>query len=58
MKKGDWVLYTKTKEEGIIKDIRDTSAFVVFECANDWDNYENYTAERVPLKNLINLDKV
>lgn len=54
MKKGDRVHYipypncpTTEISNGIVKyiDPRTLSLFVVFHCNNDWDNYENYTAQ-------------
>lgn len=51
MKVGDKVNYycgRGTKDQnGIIKTLSSFSdrVFVVYNCNNDWDNYQNYTAE-------------
>jgi hypothetical protein len=29
------------------------TAFVVYNCSRDWDNYQNYTAARTPLVDLV-----
>ena len=40
-------------ETGIVKSIADENhAFVAYNCNNDWDNYENYTAARTRLEDL------
>lgn len=41
-------------ENGIIKEIReeDNAVFVVYNCNDDWDNYQNYTAARTNLSDL------
>ena len=48
--------YSKEKwENGIIKEIPDftlTSVRVVYNCANDWDNYKNYTSALTNIKDL------
>jgi len=52
MKKGDKVHYQpehygKHYENGIVKEVRTSGAvFVVYHCANNWDEYEEYTAAR------------
>jgi hypothetical protein len=58
-KAGDKVYYTTTGSQwetynGIIKSIsaRRNLAYVVYKCNNDWDNYQNYTAE------ATNMDKL
>lgn len=42
------------KENGIVKSIcKDGKhAFVVYSCAGNWHRYEDYTAERTPIKDL------
>jgi hypothetical protein len=54
--KNDKVTYISfnKSENGIVKSISDNDhVFVVYHCANDWDNYENYTAARTNIKDLI-----
>ena len=44
---GRWVLYTpgyKEPEKGKIKSWNDKFIFVVYKCADNWDDFENYTA--------------
>jgi hypothetical protein len=43
---GRAVTYTSigTKESGRIKSWNDRWIFVVYHCADDWDNYQDYTA--------------
>lgn len=46
MKKGDKVTYCPdfgAKEKGIVKEVRDAIAFVVYRCNEEWDRYEEYT---------------
>lgn len=53
--KGDKVHYTAphgTKENGKVKEVRETIAFVVYKCNNEWDNYENYTGQSTQLSDL------
>jgi len=53
--KGTKVTYKNEFEEekGIIKSLSGyTHAFVVYNCNNDWENYENYTAERTFIGDL------
>jgi hypothetical protein len=41
------VIYTNgvgDKEQGRIKSWNEKWIFVVYHCANDWDNYQDYTA--------------
>lgn len=40
------------KENGIIKQVRETEAFVVYKCADDWENYANYTGVLTDLTDL------
>ena len=42
-------------ENGKVKSLCDDSTshvFVVFNCAGEWDNFENYTAQRTPISDL------
>lgn len=41
-------------ENGIVKSIPDKGAFVfvVFNCANDWNNYQNYTGRSISVQHL------
>lgn len=43
---GKWVEYSShnTTEKGRIKSFNDKWIFVAFNCADDWDNFRNYTA--------------
>lgn len=41
---GRWVEYIPNRGLGRIKSWNDKFIFVVYECAGDWDNYQNYTA--------------
>ncbi len=43
--KSRWVEYNNinTKEKGRIKSWNDKWIFVVYNCADNWDNYMNYT---------------
>ena len=44
---GKWVIYTNSvgkKEEGKIKSWNEKWIFVVYNCADEWDNYRDYTA--------------
>lgn len=46
-----------TPERGVVKTIPeddDEHVFVVYHCNHDWDNYENFTAARTPIKSLLN----
>lgn len=52
-KKGDRVLYSGV-DKGIVKvdqEYKD-SVFVVYYCGEDWNDYENYTAQNTPLYKL------
>lgn len=45
--KGRYVFYTNgvgNKERGRIKSWNHQWVFVVYNCADEWDDYENYTA--------------
>lgn len=54
-KKGDKVTYKtpfKT-ERGIVKSLSSEGfVFVVYNCAEEWSDYENYTAARTAIKDL------
>lgn len=55
MKPGDKVTHEwfGKIERGIIKSLSGSDhAFVVYHCDENWDNYQNYTAERTQIKNL------
>jgi hypothetical protein len=60
LKVGDKVTYLFTNiakcefENGIVKSIPINGAFVfvVFNCNDDWDNYQNYTAQCVSIQHL------
>ena len=44
---GNWVVFHNgagATKRGQIKSWNDTYIFVVFNCANDWDNFLDYTA--------------
>lgn len=52
-KKGDKVLYNKV-EKGIVKhgQTERGDVFVVFNCGDNWDKYEDYTACNTPTRLL------
>lgn len=59
IKKGDKVHFKADQfakpENGIVKEVPENQkrwARVVFKCADDWDNYENYTAALTDVSNL------
>ena len=57
MKKGERVTYTVTGERGIIKSAGvsrkgKATYHVVFNCNNDWNNYEHYTAFMIYAEDL------
>lgn len=57
MKEGDKVYYTSPggkTENGIIKSIHEgrNTAYVVYKCAYDWDNYQDYTGIQTKLEDL------
>lgn len=39
-------------QNGIVKRIAEDGAFVVYNCDNDWDNYQNYTAALTKFEDL------
>jgi hypothetical protein len=46
--KGRWVLYVGfagERDKGRIKSWNQSFIFVVYKCDEDWDNYQNYTAQ-------------
>lgn len=61
LKVGDMILYRnykkRQKEEGRIKSIAKDGkhVFAVFNCNRDWDNYRDYTAQRVVIKDIIKI---
>lgn len=57
IKAGMRVQYTSphgTIENGIVKSVNEsgTAAFVVYNCGNDWDNYQNYTGQHTNINDL------
>jgi len=52
-KKGDKVLYSGI-DKGIVKTDQEykDSVFVVYSCCEDWNDYENYTAQNTPINKL------
>jgi hypothetical protein len=45
--RGRWVIYSARSvqsERGRIKDWTDQLIYVVYDCAGDWDRFEEYTA--------------
>ena len=49
---GKWVLYLPKNERGRIKSWNDLFVFVVYKCANNWDDYKNYTAATTKAEDL------
>jgi hypothetical protein len=53
---GHWVKYTRpyslTREKGKIKSWNNKYIFVVYKCANNWDNYQSYTGIATNPKDL------
>lgn len=51
---GKWVIYNSfdKKETGRIKSWNDKWIFVVYNCANEWNNYKNYTGCATDPKDL------
>ena len=52
---GDKVHYVSVGkvENGIVKSLPDFEfAFVVYHCAGEWDNYQNYTGARTRISDL------
>jgi len=55
---GRWVTYTDDTgqiQRGRLKSFDAVHAFVVFHCNDDWDNYQNYTAQAVA-REALNYD--
>lgn len=55
LNKGDKVTYCPAhgaKEKGIVKEVRDKIAFVVYHCDNEWDRYEEYTGAATNISDL------
>lgn len=55
IKVGQMVTYVTDyeKEQGIVKSLSGNDyAFVVYNCAGNWDNYQDYTGARTRLKDL------
>ncbi len=53
--KGAWVSYKShgsPDEKGRIKSFNDRWVFVVYNCDDDWDNYNNYTAAATDPRDL------
>ncbi len=52
-KKGDKVTY-QGAEQGIVKRDQEEpdTVFVVFHCNDDWSEYENFTAQKTPVRYL------
>ncbi len=53
------VIYTDgvgEKTPGRIKSWNDKWIFVVYHCADDWDNYQDYTGAATDSKDLILID--
>ena len=40
---GKWVIYTPKNEHGRIKSWNDSGIFVVYNCADDWVHFKDYT---------------
>lgn len=57
LKKGLWVAYIPRHggepEVGRVKSWNDKWVFVVYKCANNWDQYEDYTAAATDIKDLV-----
>lgn len=55
IKEGAYVHYVShhgIKENGRVKSMGQEYAFVVFNCAGEWDRYQDYTGQRVSLSDL------
>ena len=54
LKPGDKVQYEPHKERGIVKSVHPytEAVWVVFNCGEDWDNYEIYTGQLTLCKDL------
>ena len=49
---GDKVVYVKTNEKGIVKQVNQDTCHVVYNCNNDWDNYAYYTGQLTKKEDL------
>jgi len=47
-----YVPFVGQKQNGRIKSISGSHAYVVYKCGDDWDNYQNYTGILTPLVQL------
>ena len=56
---GRWVIYTRPycRQKGRIKSWNDTWIFVVYKCADVWEDYKNYTAAATDPIELSFIDK-
>jgi hypothetical protein len=55
-KPGDKVTYKQNLscENGIVKSVYDElHVFVVYHCDNNWDDYQNYTAAKTAIEDLV-----
>ncbi len=55
IKSGDKVYYTAPhgkKENGMVKEVRDKIAFVVYHCGGEWDKFRNFTGAATDLQEL------
>lgn len=58
---GAWVAYNNTTgpdEFGRIKSWNDRFVFVVYNCANEWDRFQDYTAAATDPKELRFIDEI
>lgn len=61
LKVGDMISYGRpdcvNRKEGKIKTIAKDGyhVFAVFSCNRDWDNYRDYTAQRVRIRDVIKI---
>ena len=56
---GQWVTYKPKhgpEEKGRVKSQNESWVFVVFNCAGDWDNYQDYTGAPVDPKDIITIE--
>lgn len=54
-KKGDSVTYCPAygaKEKGVVKEVREDIAFVVYKCNGEWHRYEEYTGAATNISDL------
>ena len=60
LKVGQWVEYTAPhgdKEQGRIKSWNDKWVFVVYNCAEEWERFEQYTAAATNRDDLICIEE-